>query len=433
MRRVKIIPCLFVLSAVLCAGQVRAQEASLGSTVFGTIERSMLQIKTVVPKESSKRAYGSGFVVDPRGIVVTNYHVVADVVQHPERYQLVAQYQNQSLPVSIIGVNVVHDLAVLQVDHAFPEAVHFSTQMPAQGEDIFAVGLPEDLNLAMIKGTYNGVLSRGPYEVIHLSAPLNAGMSGGPTVNTRGEVIGVNVSRQLGAQNISFSVPQRFARTLLEAVPAEGGLDQRIEEQLCNAQDVLTSDLIGQRAALRADSHWQVPPVPGYLSCWHEQLVKEQRQIDWRIEKCTLQDRAYVSDDEYFGHYELDVTLLRNRGLSRRRFYYAHRAALGGIIENNEKRSEHNRKYTDYQCEEDRVSNSRGTAFQVSICAHKSLKYSSINDATLILTSLSGGDEEIAVRGEFSGFAMDNLKRIVRYILENTNREDTDAADRSSN
>lgn len=433
MRQVKAIHYLLVLLALFSPVPAQAQETSLGSAVFGTIERSMLQIKTVVARESSKRAYGSGFVVDRRGIVVTNYHVVADAVQHPARYQLVAQYENQSLPVSVINVDVVHDLAVLQVEHEFPEAVQFSDQMPGQGEDIFAIGLPEDLNLAMIKGTFNGVLFRGPYEVIHLSAPLNAGMSGGPTVNTKGEVIGVNVSRYLGAQNISFSVPQRFVRALLEAIPAGSRLDQMIEEQLRAAQNILTSDFIRGTGATRADSHWQMPPVPAYLSCWHEQFAKEQPQIDWRKEKCSLQDRAYISDEEYFGHYELEITLLRNLGLSRRRFYYAHRAALGGIAESNEKRSEYDRKYTDYECVENRVSNSRGVPFQVSICAHKSLKYLSINDARVILTTLTGKDEEIVVHGLFSGFTMDSLELIVRHILENTVWEDANAAANSGN
>lgn len=406
-----------------------AQELLHGSSIFGAIEGAMLQIKTVAQDESSKQSYGSGYVVAAGGMVITNYHVVAEAIQQPRHYRIVAQYQNQSLPAAIAAVDVVHDLALLRIDHPFPTAVRFAKEMPAQGEEIFALGLPEDLNFSLVKGTYNGILRRGPYEVIHLSAPINSGMSGGPTVNAKGEVIGTNVSRYVHAQNISFSVPQQFARSLLDAPPVASALHRQIEEQLRLAQDVLTQDLLQRNPVLRADSHWQTPAVPDYFSCWHEQFVKGQKRIDWFAEKCTLQDRAYISNREYFGNYELEVIFLRNRGLPRRRFYTAHYSACGHITGENENRSEYNRLYTNYHCAEDRIANSRGNSFQISVCAHQSLTYPSIYDAQVSYTTLSGAPEEIVVKGTFSGFTMENIKRIVHHMLEATAPENAHAAD----
>lgn len=70
--------------------------------------------------------------------------------------------------------------------------------------------------MSLIEGVYNGLLESGPYQIVHVSTPLNEGMSGGPSVNETGKIIGVNDARILFSNNISFIVPVSKLASLIQ-------------------------------------------------------------------------------------------------------------------------------------------------------------------------------------------------------------------------
>src|SRR6201999_2275505 len=85
-----------------------------------------------------------------------------------------------------------------------------------QGARVYSLGNPHDVGLSIVEGTYNGQLAETLFERIHFTGSLNPGMSGGPAIDRAGRVVGVNVA-SMGNQ-LSFLVPIRFARELLEKV-----------------------------------------------------------------------------------------------------------------------------------------------------------------------------------------------------------------------
>ena len=86
----------------------------------------------------------------------------------------------------------------------------------AQGERIYSLGNPLDVGFAVIEGTYNGLVERSFYPTIFFAGSLNPGVSGGPTLDQHGQVIGINVAARRDGEQVSFLVPAPFAEELLE-------------------------------------------------------------------------------------------------------------------------------------------------------------------------------------------------------------------------
>jgi S1-C subfamily serine protease len=211
---------LGVLAAMLSFGPggAAAQTMAVGGGVSGEakgvferVRPLVFQVKSSISEHASRASYGSAFVIGRNGILATNYHVVSQVVQEPKKYQLYLMDGPLSARAEILAIDVVHDLAVIHVQREFPRALDILGDAgPRQGEHVYSIGMPEDLNMAIIEGNFNGRLEFPPYESLHLSSPINHGMSGGPTVDRSGRVIGVNVAFLNEAQNISFAVPVRL-------------------------------------------------------------------------------------------------------------------------------------------------------------------------------------------------------------------------------
>ena len=161
----------------------------------------------------SKSAIGSGFYVHPR-YLLTNYHVVSELVFRPEQYSLeIVHDDGRTEPVELANIDVVHDLALLRAARPAGDALQLSGDVLSKGSRVYAFGNPYDLGASIIEGTYNGLLEDSLYEKIHFSGALNPGMSGGPAIARDGRVVGVNVST--AGNEVSFLVPAKFAIELL--------------------------------------------------------------------------------------------------------------------------------------------------------------------------------------------------------------------------
>src|SRR5687768_525245 len=135
-----------------------AQTGSIATAdVFRRYADRVVKIQVVETASAAKASIGSGFFVTERGHIVTNYHVVSDLIHAPERYRAeVIEGQGPPRVVTVLGVDVVHDLALLAADYR--PRTHF-TLGPAsveQGNRLYSLGHPEDLGLSIVEGTYNG-------------------------------------------------------------------------------------------------------------------------------------------------------------------------------------------------------------------------------------------------------------------------------------
>lgn len=163
--------------------------------VFSDYKDNILQVRMLDQASASKASIGSGFLVDRQGFVVTNFHVIAELVHKPGQYRAEYLFEDgRSGKLELLDIDVVHDLALLKMDVTSDRFLAISTREPAKGERLFSLGNPHDLGLTIVEGTYNGQLEKSLYERIHFTGSINPGMSGGPTINRDGAVVGVNVA-----------------------------------------------------------------------------------------------------------------------------------------------------------------------------------------------------------------------------------------------
>jgi serine protease Do len=172
------------------------------------------------------QSLGSGFIIDPSGIVVTNNHVIdgADEIT-------VTLQDNTTLKAKLIGHDDRWDLAVLKVtpDKPLP-SVHFGDSDAARvGDWVLAIGNPFGLGGTVTAGIVSARgrdIQQGPYDdFIQTDAAINRGNSGGPLFNMAGEVIGINtaiLSPSGGSIGLGFSIPSGEAKVVIDQLQKYG-------------------------------------------------------------------------------------------------------------------------------------------------------------------------------------------------------------------
>src|SRR5262249_5590634 len=149
-------------------------------------------------------------LVSDEGHLITNYHVVSQYALQPKAHRLVyASTDGQQGPLQLLAFDVVHDLALLKVTDPAPRrgrgvmSLPPATQPVARGSRLFALGNPLDVGFAVTEGAYNGLVERSFVPNIFFGGSLSPGMSGGPTVDDRGRVIGINVATRRDGEQVS--------------------------------------------------------------------------------------------------------------------------------------------------------------------------------------------------------------------------------------
>ncbi len=169
---------------------------------------------------------GSGFIIDPSGIVVTNNHVIADA----DEVNVILN-DGTTLRAEVVGRDQKTDLAVLRVKTTHPlKAVKFGDSDKLRlGEWVIAIGNPFSLGgtvTAGIVSARNRDINSGPYDnYIQTDAAINRGNSGGPLFNLNGEVVGVNtaiISPSGGSIGIGFAVPSKTVVPVIQQLRTTG-------------------------------------------------------------------------------------------------------------------------------------------------------------------------------------------------------------------
>ena len=171
-----------------------------------------------VPQEYHQQGEGSGFIVEPNGILITNAHVVsgADKVT-------VTLKDGRTFKGEVRGIDQLSDLAVVKIDgENLPVAPLGDSSEIQVGDWAIAVGNPLGLENTVTLGIIS-TLNRSSAQVgipdkrldfIQTDAAINPGNSGGPLVNAQGEVIGINTAIRTDAQGIGFAIPIDKAKSI---------------------------------------------------------------------------------------------------------------------------------------------------------------------------------------------------------------------------
>ena len=173
---------------------------------------------------------GSGFIIDPSGLVVTNAHVIANADQIT-----VTLSDDTVLQAKVIGRDAVTDLALLKVDAKtpLPAATWGDSSRAKVGDWVLAIGNPFGLGGTVTAGIISATardIHSGPYDdYLQTDASINRGNSGGPMFNLQGEVIGINTaiySPTGGSIGIGFAVPTALAQPIIDQLRTTGKVER---------------------------------------------------------------------------------------------------------------------------------------------------------------------------------------------------------------
>lgn len=168
------------------------------------------------PQNRTERSLGSGFIIDKKGYIVTNHHVIKDADQIK-----VILHDNKEYDAEIIGADPMTDLALIKIDAKGLKPLKFgSSEKAVVGSWVVAIGSPFGLEQTVTAGIISAkgrIIGSGPYDdFIQTDASINPGNSGGPLLNLDGEVIGINTAIVKSGQGIGFAIPSDMATGIID-------------------------------------------------------------------------------------------------------------------------------------------------------------------------------------------------------------------------
>jgi serine protease Do len=220
--------------------------------------------------ESGKRkslGYGSGFILESRGLVVTNQHVIDD-----SRQIMVRLSDGSEYPADLIGADTETDLALMKIrPKRRLEAARLGNSDELRvGDWVMAVGNPYNYEHSVTVGVVSAKdrkIDENPFErYIQTDAAINFGNSGGPLFNARGEVVAITTAISTKGRSIGFAIPMNFAKEIVGQLAGQGrvvrgflGLTpEQITEnhakvlQLASTKGVLVAEVSSRSAAQQA-------------------------------------------------------------------------------------------------------------------------------------------------------------------------------------
>jgi Do/DeqQ family serine protease len=186
-----------------------------------------------IPRDQVERSLGSGVIVDPSGLVVTNYHVIADASQVK-----IALADKREFDADIVLKDQRSDLAVLRIKDAnerFPTLEFANSDELQVGDIVLAIGDPFGVGQTVTHGIISAVarsqVGNSDYQFfIQTDAPINPGNSGGALVDMQGRLAGINseiYSRSGGSEGIGFAIPANMVRVVVASAESGSGTVKR--------------------------------------------------------------------------------------------------------------------------------------------------------------------------------------------------------------
>ena len=175
------------------------------------------------PRERKARSLGSGFIIDSKGYIITNNHVIENAEEITVRLANEIEYQAE-----IIGRDPTTDLALIKINakNHLPFVRLGDSEKVRVGDWVVAIGNPFGLDHTVTAGIISAkgrVIGAGPYDnFLQTDASINHGNSGGPLLNLKGEVIGINTMISAVGQGIGFAIPVDMAKIVVTQLKDKG-------------------------------------------------------------------------------------------------------------------------------------------------------------------------------------------------------------------
>lgn len=432
---------VFALCLGLFAGVVQAQAevvmpgkarelSSVAERIFRADQPLLLQVRTLLKSTQKQASIGSGFIVDARGLAITNYHVVSQYALEPETYQLeYAAADGTSGALRLYAIDVVNDLAVVRLE-APPDARFKAFEFDAaavagkltKGERMFSMGNPLDLGFGIVEGTYNGLVEKSYQAQVHFTGALNPGMSGGPVVTPKNRIAGINVAKRVSGDLVSFLVPAEAAYRLLEQAKKREEMDasatrKEIVAQVLRWRDGFFSALKTEGFREAVFGSYRAPESrAAWFDCWSETNDNERPKPKTRINgsSCDTDIVIYLDDNVHIGSAKIAHTHLKNVDLNALQFarktsdYYKNRRSFW----------EDGR--TAYDCREDFLSGAaeaKRPVLRLTWCARAYREFPGLYDFMLAAVTQDRPDEALVSNLAMAGVSFEHAIAMSRDFL----------------
>lgn len=366
------------------------------------------------------------------GLALTNYHVVSQYALEPQSYEL--QYlaaDGRKGKVELLAFDVVNDVALIRIDRSGLPFFRFDARTlsssPPKGERLYSMGNPLDLGFTIVEGTYNGPVERSYNERVLFSGAMNPGMSGGPTVSSANRIVGLNVSKRLDGELVSFLVPARFAAELVgragraRALSAQA-IRAEITRQLTAWQAGLYRAIGEQPTGRQALGPYRAfEPTAAWFSCWGYTNANREPppRATAKSTSCRTDTSLFIANDLNTGVIAMTHSYVRTVDLNAFQFaaflsqYY--RSSSGGW---NRKRHTHT------QCHDAFIAAAQDRpALRATWCARAYRDFEGLYDVTVLAVTQDSAAEALAVRLSMQGVAYDNAEALAQRLLHDVRRE----------
>lgn len=406
--------------------------SSAARKLYEAHKDKLIQIRLLVAGAQSQASAGSGFLVTPDGLAITNYHVIAQLVWEPERYRAEYVRTNQERgELELLAIDVQHDLAVVRLKGRMPAGGWPTLSFAAddslqQGDRVFSLGNPLDLGFAIAEGTYNGKPERSLYPQLLFTGAMNPGVSGGPAIDEAGRVVGVNVAGYgRSAELTNFQVPVKFAKALLATAQARARvtlsqLRADLRTQMLAHQNVMLDALHRGQWMTEPLGSYRIPVIPNTLArCWGQASDSSHKSFRYQNTRCDLGSALYLLDRLRAGTVSLQHETSESHTLSALRFANVRSKAFS-----NERHlyAPHTRHRTAARCTEDFVKNAQ-LSMRAVVCVRAYRQLEGLYDISTLVVTLDSEREGLESQLNLNGVdftrGMQESRRFIEAIGRN--------------
>lgn len=402
--------------------------SATAEAIYGEAKPRLLQIRTLLNAASQKSSTGSGFLVSADGLAITNYHVVSQHAMEPQTYRM--EYLSADGgrgPLRLLAFDVINDVALMQLDKGGWSHFEFDPRALAgslpRGERLFSLGNPLDIGFAVMEGNYSGLVERSYSERIHLSGPINPGMSGGPTLDSNSRIAGVNVAKAISAEQVSFLVPAKFAAALLKRPRLPEQLTGKITRaeitrQVTEWQNGLFAALEAKGFKPTTNGPYIVPEsAADWFTCGARTNADAKPKPLARSDSagCSMQNWLFLAGDLYAGNVRLSRSHFKTDELNS--FQFAKWVSLNSRVSGDESNP---RRFTAPACHEDVFAadnDGKSPRMRVTWCASAYRDLEGLYNTTLLAVTQDRNNEAVAVTLALSGVSYDNAMRFSKRFL----------------
>jgi serine protease Do len=410
-----ILKIVSTMGLIILASLAGAQD--IAEELYSRYESSVYRVEVVTPGIENKASVGTGFVIGRNDILASNYHVISNVVNEPDRYRLEWEgVDGRRGPLTVLAVDVVHDLAILQAEEPMGLPMQI-TDLPENGVSLFSMGHPLALDLAIVSGTNNGIQASSLYEKILFSGNINPGMSGGPTLDRFGQVVGINVATS--GEALGYLVPATYLDKLLADVRAtdfrpETDLATSISNQLTDNQQSLVDEILSNEWRNISLGNLSVPGrVFDRLDCWSDNQFEEgTNRYTVNAAICQGQDSIYLSEQLRAGAFSYEFYWLDSEQLSPSAFYQIYQRSSRSRFPSRPSEED----VGNFSCSTQFIELS-GQDFKANICARPYLDYPELTDFMVLMTLVGHDKEGVIFTMDFSTVTLENGLAVLEKFL----------------